>query len=254
MKTRRVFLLMVLSAVICAHSHGQVMGRQNVDQYPTTAWGTLTYGLTYLPSDYNSTTTSYPLIIFLHGSGEGGDGIPGLNNLLVYGLPNRIANGWDPQAVNPADGQNYKFIVVSPQAPSAAHWSYAWGSIQWVLQNVISRYRIDTTRIYVTGLSAGGAGTWSCVTNGPDPAKKFPAIVPVSSAGTNTSAESDQIPLVGGTYGVKVWSITGANDGWLSFATNATNSINNATPAPAVPALLTAVPGAGHDPGVWNVV
>ena len=105
---------MVLSAVICGHVHAQTtMGRQNVDQYPTTAWGTLTYGLTYLPSDYNSTTTKYPLIIFLHGSGEGGDGIPGLNNLLIYGLPNRIANGWDPQAVNPADGKNYKFIVVS---------------------------------------------------------------------------------------------------------------------------------------------
>src|SRR6476661_13965 len=149
MKTRRVLLLMVLCVAFCTKALTQTtLGRQLVDQYPTTAWGTLTYGLTWLPPDYNTSTTKYPLIIFLHGSGEGGDGVSGLNNLLIYGLPNRIANGWDPQAVNPVDGQNYQFIVVSPQAPSAAHWSYSWTQIQWILPNVISRYRIDTSRVY----------------------------------------------------------------------------------------------------------
>src|SRR5436305_8325075 len=199
MKTQRVLLFMVLCAAMNLKSFSQsTVGRQNVDQYPTQAWGVPTYGLTWLPTDYNSTTTKYPLIIFLHGSGEGGDGVGGLWNLLTYGLPREIANGWNAEAVNPTDGKNYKFIVVSPQAPSAAHWSYAWGTIHWVLKDIETRYRIDTTRIYVTGLSAGGAGTWSCVTNGPDAAKQFPAIVPVSSAGTNSSAEADQIPLAGG--------------------------------------------------------
>ena len=131
----RAWVLFVLCSLFSRQLFAQTtLGRQNVDQYPTTAWGTLTYGLTYLPSDYSSTTQSYPLIIFLHGSGEGGDGISGLNNLLVYGLPNRIANGWDPQAVNPADGKNYKFIVVSPQAPAAARWSlYFEGHFIWIL-------------------------------------------------------------------------------------------------------------------------
>src|SRR5437763_13506878 len=141
----------------------QTLGRQIVDQYPVTAWGTPTYGLTWLPTDYSSTKEKYPLIIFLHGSGEGGDGVGGLWNLVKYGLPMMIANGFNPEAVSPTDGKNYKFIVVSPQAPSVAHWSYAWGSVQWVLQDVMSRYRIDPNRIYVTGISAGGAGTWSCV-------------------------------------------------------------------------------------------
>src|SRR6476661_11231093 len=143
---RRIFF----AALICffaIQSSAQVMGRQNVDQFPVTAWGTPTYGLTWLPTDYASNPTQkYPLIIFLHGSGEGGDGVQGLNNLLIYGLPNKIANGFNPEAVNPVDGQNYKFIVVSPQAPSAAHWSYAWGSIQWILQDVKKRYRVDESR------------------------------------------------------------------------------------------------------------
>src|SRR6476469_5930472 len=77
------------------------IGRQNVDQYPTQPWGVPTYGLTWLPTDYaTNTSQKYPLIIFLHGSGEGGDGVGGLWNLLTYGLPREIANGFNPEAVN----------------------------------------------------------------------------------------------------------------------------------------------------------
>ena len=245
----KVLIITLLSSLISFQVSAQgTLGRQKIDQYPITAWGTPTYGLTWLPVDYNSTDTKYPLIIFLHGSGEGGDGIGGLYNLLVYGLPNKIANGFNPEAVNPSDGKNYKFIVVSPQAPAAARWSYAWGSIQYILEDVKKRYRVDESRIYVTGISAGGAGSWSCVTNGKAAAQKFAAIVPVSAAGTNSSAESDDLPNVA-SYGDKVWSITGASDAWLAFAQNATNAVNRGQSQPA--AILTAVPG-GHDPGAWN--
>ena len=229
------------------------IGRQLVDQYPTTAWNTMTYGLTWLPTDYhNNSSERYPLIIFLHGSGEGGDGEWGLYNLITQGLPMTIANGFNPEAVSPVTGQNTKFIVVSPQAPGAAHWSYGFGNVQYILADVLARYRVDASRIYVTGLSAGGAGTWSCVTNGPDFAHKIAAIVPVSSAGTNTSSEYDAIPLVGGTYGVKVWSTAGSNESWLSFAQNATNMVNSASPNPQVPAKVTAIPGVTHEPAGWN--
>src|ERR1700694_2946246 len=183
MKTKRVLRVMVLSATLFVHASAQTyIGRQLVDQYPTTAWNTLTYGLTWLPTDYTTNTSQkYPLIIFLHGSGEGGDGVNGLWNLISQGLPRQIAMGWTPEAVNPVDGQNYKFIVVSPQAPGAAHWSYGYGQLPYILYDVVNRYRVDTSRIYVTGLSAGGAGAWACVTNTPEFAKKFAAIVPVDA-------------------------------------------------------------------------
>jgi hypothetical protein len=213
----------------------------------------MTYGLTFLPTDYaTNTTQKYPLIIFLHGSGEGGDGVNGLWNLISQGLPQRIAQGWTPEAVNPVDGKNYKFIVVSPQAPSAAHWSYGYGQLPYILYDVVNRYRVDTSRIYVTGLSAGGAGAWACVTNTPEFAKKFAAIVPVDAAGTNTPGELANMPLVGGTYDVKVWNVCGANDAWYAFAQTATNTINNANPAPTTPAIVTGIPGYGHEPSAWN--
>src|ERR1700759_5773182 len=109
MKTTLILLSLLYSSV---HVISQTyIGRQLVDQYPITSYGSKTYGLTWLPADYNSTTTNYPLIIFLHAGGEVGDGVQGLNNLLNAGLPKKIAEGWDPQAVNPADGKTYKFIV-----------------------------------------------------------------------------------------------------------------------------------------------
>lgn len=228
------------------------IGRQLVDQYPITPWGTPTYGLTWLPPDYNTSTTKYPLIIFLHGAGEVGDGTGGLYNLISTALPQKIADGWNPQAVNPADGQNYQFIVVSPQAPWASHWSYQYGHVQFILKDVINRYRIDTNRVYVTGLSAGGAGTWSCVTNGPEGAKKFAAIVPVASAGVNYGQELDSIPYAGSRYGVKLWQVCGALDAWNSFAANSTSLYNGGAPTPAPQAVATALPGLGHVSGAWN--
>lgn len=253
MKTKRVLLSMAFLTALSLQLYSQTtIGRQLVDQYPITPWGTPTYGLTWLPPDYNTSTTKYPLIIFLHGAGEVGDGPGGLYNLISTALPQKIADGWNPQAVNPADGQNYQFIVVSPQAPWASHWSYQYGHVQFILKDVISRYRIDTNRVYVTGLSAGGAGTWSCVTNGPEGAKKFAAIVPVASAGVNYGQELDSIPYAGSRYGVKLWQVCGALDAWNSFTTNSTNLYNGGAPTPAPQAVATALPGLGHVSGAWN--
>ena len=98
----RTSLLLVLLFYFGFNAAGQtIIGRQLVDQYPISN-NAKTYGLTWLPADYNSTDKEYPLIIFLHAAGETGDNIDGLNKLLRVGLPRKIAEGWDPQAVNPA--------------------------------------------------------------------------------------------------------------------------------------------------------
>ncbi|GAC1705699.1 MAG: hypothetical protein NVS9B7_12130 [Flavisolibacter sp.] len=249
MKAKRTILLMGIFMTITSLLFAQLIGRQQVAQFNSDQNANKTYGLTWLPSDYNSSSTSYPLIIFLHGIGEGGSGISGLNNLIATGLPYIIAKGWDPQAINPVDGKNYQFIVVSPQASS---WSYGYPQIQYIIKDIITKYRVDISRIYLTGLSAGGAGAWSGATNGPDFAKVFSAIVPISAAGTNSPSEASQIPLVGGTYGLKIWSICGTTDGFWSLADKFTQQINSANPAPIVPALLTGFVGQGHSSSVWN--
>ncbi|HEX5154083.1 MAG TPA: carbohydrate-binding protein [Parafilimonas sp.] len=248
-------LLLLLLFYCGFNAAGQtIIGRQLADQYPISN-NAKTDGLTWLPADYYSTNTSYPLIIFLHAAGETGDGIPGLYNLLHVGLPRKISEGWDPQAVNPADGKTYQFIVVSPQAPSKSGWSYSYTHVKNILPDVIKRYRVDTKRIYLIGISAGGGGTWSSVTNDSNFTKKFAAILPVSSTGVNNPfIEYPNIKYISGKYGVKVWTVCGTKDAWNYTAINYVNIINTAKPAPAVPALFTGIPGYGHDTSLWKMV
>jgi len=249
MRAKRFLLLTILCCTLSLSYSQTIIGRQNVDQYPVTGWGTMTYGLTWLPTDYSTNLTQkYPLLIFLHGVGETGNGTGGLYTLLNTGLPQTIAQGWDPEAVNPVDNQNYKFIVVSPQASTSVGWSYQWNALQYLLPDVINRYRIDTTRIYITGLSAGGNGTWTCLTSGPQAARKFAAAVPIASA----PLPLDSIAKVGSEYGVKLWQLCGDADAFFNFSTSSTASYNSGTPVPNPQSTLTVFPGQGHWPSVWN--
>jgi len=86
---------MFLLVAIYAGTYAQtVIGRQNVDQYPMNQFGDLTYGLTYLPASYaTNPTKKYALIVFLHGTGEAGTGVAGLNTLIGAALPQRMRMG-----------------------------------------------------------------------------------------------------------------------------------------------------------------
>ncbi len=128
-----------------------------------------------LPAKYSSTTKKYPLIVFIHGIGELGTTLSRMN---CCGLPRHLYNKTFPANFN-IGGNNYSFIVIAPQfkvRPSAAQ-------VQSVVDYARGKYRIDDTRIYVTGLSMGGGSTfdWSVVYG-----EKAAAIVPVC-AGTKPS-------------------------------------------------------------------
>jgi dienelactone hydrolase len=105
-----------------------------------------------VPARYNLTTKKYPLIVFIHGIGELGTGPTRLN---CCGLPHHLYNKSFPANFN-VGGVNYSFIVIAPQfkvRPSAAQ-------VQSVIDYAKRRWRIDDTRVYVTGLSMGGGSTW----------------------------------------------------------------------------------------------
>lgn len=129
---------------------------------------------TSLPASYNSSgSKTYPLLIFVHGIGEIGDGSAGaLPAVLKNGPPMQVnqevtygkdANFPDPVVVN---GKSYEFIVIAPQYNQ---WPTLAGEMQ-ALQDMINyckqNYRVDASKIYMGGLSMGGGITWDCAGSG----------------------------------------------------------------------------------------
>jgi len=140
--------------------------------------------LLYLPEDYEK-QESWPVLLFLHGSGERGDD---LEKVKFHGPPKLIEQG-----------KEFPFIVVSPQCPEG----YWWEPIELIalLDEINSNYNVDETRIYVTGLSMGGFGSWRLAAYAPD---RIAAIAPICGGGEPYWAKR-----IGP---VPVWAFHGAKD------------------------------------------
>jgi len=123
---------------------------------------TLDY-LLFLPQAYDE-NDAWPLMLFLHGIGERGDD---LERVKKHGPPKIVETKRD-----------FPFILVSPQC-KAGRW---WRSFELtaLLDDVVAEYKVDEDRIYVTGLSMGGFGTWSLAAYTPN---RFAAIVPICGGG-----------------------------------------------------------------------
>ncbi|HRA89435.1 MAG TPA: alpha/beta hydrolase-fold protein [Planctomycetaceae bacterium] len=119
--------------------------------------------LLYLPKDYE-TKESWPLVLFLHGSGERGDD---LELVKKHGPPKLIS-----------EGKQFPFIVVSPQCPKDATWEPL--KLTALLDEVVRNQKVDEDQICVTGLSMGGFGTWELAAYSP---KRFAAISPICGGG-----------------------------------------------------------------------
>ncbi|CAL1518217.1 hypothetical protein [Chitinophaga sp. MM2321] len=174
---KHIILLLFFAAFSIQINAQSLIGNQTPILVKTASYGATQNALLSLPDDYNVTNDKYPLIIFLHGYGEIGSGVAGLKNLIGQGLPQVIANGNKIQAVDPATGKLTKFIVISPQ-----HWAWttAPDAIDFMLSDLPKSYRIDTDRIYLTGLSSGGQGVIQAVTYSQGLLNKLAAIIPMS--------------------------------------------------------------------------
>jgi len=116
--------------------------------------------LLYLPKDYDDSDKQFPLVLFLHGMGERGIDI---EKVKTHGVPKLIS-----------EGKEFPFIVVSPQCPDEYFWND--DVLIALLDEIEGNYRVDKNRIYVTGLSMGGHGTWTLALAQPN---RFAAIAPV---------------------------------------------------------------------------
>lgn len=123
--------------------------------------------LLYLPEDYDPDKEGgFPTILFLHGAGERGDSLDALTT-------------WGPPKI--AKEKGMPFIVISPQCPKNDWWTSYLNPLKILLDNSINNYNIDTTRIYLTGLSMGGYGTFALSQVYPD---YFAAVAPICGGGT----------------------------------------------------------------------
>ncbi len=121
------------------------------------------------PKDYSESGKSSPLLLFLHGAGERGSD---LTMVKAWGPPKIIANGGE-----------LPFIVVSPQCQKGEFWNSFL--LKGLLDEVIEQYNVDKSRIYLTGLSMGGYGSFDLAMAYPD---YFAAVAPVCGGGNTAMA------------------------------------------------------------------
>ncbi len=178
--------LHVISLVCCAalltpaRSADPAAGKQ-VEQVLKLGEKSISF-LLFLPKEYGATETKWPLMLFLHGRGES-DG------------PLSLVKRWGPPRLVER-GENFPFVLVSPQCPPRPE---SWGLpsqqelLVALLDHVAKEYKIHTDRVYLTGLSMGGFGTWRLAADHPE---RFAAAVPICGGGKPEDASNlKNLPL-----------------------------------------------------------
>ncbi len=174
--------------------------------------------LLYLPEDYGKDDKKWPVMMFLHGSGESGSDI---NKVKAHGPP-KIC-----------EAKKLPFIVVSPQSPGKG-WPVE--GLNALLDDVLAKYKCDLDRVYLTGLSMGGGGTWMLATEHPE---RFAAIVPICGARNDPkqAAKLKDLPT---------WVFHGAKDTTVKLATSE-KMVNAIKETGSTSIYFTVYPDANHD-------
>lgn len=194
---------------------------------------------TYLPKDY-STDRKFPLLIFLHGMGELGNGATDLPKLLRSGPMKLIANGTFPESFV-VNKESFSFIVFAPQF---IRWPWP-GTTQTIIDYAVKKYAVDTTRIYLAGLSMGGGALWECIGNNTVYARKIAAVLPVCGASLADSLKAQTIAAAN----LPVWATHNEGDKTVTVEyTFKYIQYINAAPVPPVPkARMTIFPEQSHN-------
>ena len=169
-----IFLLFVISCYFTQKGFN-VNERKGVNIEPSDTFvekrSTFTYKnqkmqyLLIFPARYTKTTNQWPLILFLHGSSLRGQN---LDLVKEYG-PTWVAE----------QRNDFPFVVLAPQCSENEDWVNKLDILAALLDEVLKKYRIDQDRVYLTGTSLGGRGTWSLACQHPE---YFAAIAPLAAA------------------------------------------------------------------------
>lgn len=174
MRVPLTLLVLVLSHIAAA---AETMSERSFQGTSTKPVGT--HYLLFTPAGYDdSAGEKWPLLLFLHGSGERGDD---LWQVAMHGPPKllrgRSALSDDEKEAAAVLGKN--FIVISPQCPSGQLWED--DTLIALLDAAESELKVDRSRVYLTGLSMGGYGAWSLASHYPE---RFAAVVPICGGGS----------------------------------------------------------------------
>jgi predicted peptidase len=176
----------------------------------------------YVPRGYDA-SKAWPAIVFLHGAGEcGRDG------------QKHLAVGLGPAVM--LDAERWPFVVVFPQKPEVKkQWEEYDAPVMAMLEAAQKEWRVDTARVYLTGLSQGGHGTWAIAAAHPD---RFAAIVPVCGYG-------DPSLVAAKVKGIPTWVFHGEAD--TSVKVDESRAMVAAITAAGGEPKLTTYPDVGHN-------
>jgi predicted peptidase len=167
---------LILITLLCLCLIAPAIGQSPQMKKRTTINAEINY-LLFLPKDYSETGTPSPMIVFLHGSGERGND---LEKVKAWGPPAMVEKNPD-----------FPFIVVSPQCPEEQYWNAYL--LKVMIDSILENYHVDRNRVYLTGLSMGGFGTWELAMAYPE---YFAAIAPICGGGNpNLVSQLKKIPV-----------------------------------------------------------
>ena len=218
----KIFIAILLSFLTGTFLRAQDTTRQSKEVFEVTIVKTIGYKyLLYLPKGYNENDkTIWPTILFLHGAGERGNN---LDLVKLHGPPKL------------AEKKDLPFIIISPQCPAGQYWDL--DILDALLKHAVSKYKIDESRLYLTGLSMGGYGTWNLAVRYP---QRFAAIAPICGGGdTSKVCNIKNIP---------VWAFHGTQDKAVPFKMS--ESMVNNLKSCGGNVEFTIVQDGGHD--VWT--
>ncbi|HEY1084170.1 MAG TPA: dienelactone hydrolase family protein [Prosthecobacter sp.] len=198
----------------------------NAELTPQSFEGTVSLKVGYkyllsLPDGYEADSSKkWPLLVFLHGAGERGNN---LELLKKHGPPKLIAAG-----------KKFEAIVVCPQVPLKNIWNEH--GVKALTDEIVRSYRVDTSRLYLTGISMGGFGTWDTALAYPD---TYAAIAPICGGAGVGFVMADRIK------DLPCWIFHGDKDPAVSV--DFSKKIYDALKKAGSKAKLTLYPGVAHD-------
>lgn len=180
--------------------------------------------LLYLPPDYDA-QDAWPLILFLHGRGERGND---LELVKKHGLPKKLASG-----------EQLPFVLLAPQCPAGSFWTEEFDALNALLDDAIAKLKVDARRVYLTGLSMGGSGTWHLATRYP---QRFAAIAPICGTGNWLTAQERLLKM-------PIWVFHGDADSIVPISQS--EKMVETLKAAGGNVRFTVYPGVDHDS--WTV-